>query len=87
MYTKQKLSDELQEIKTGVDSLIQLVSDFDQDELEEGLYRCFEPIFGKMSCLISSSEVVLSRMKDGLNVDALMIELEKECTKMFLYIG
>lgn len=87
MNTKQKLFDDLQEIKTGLDSLIQLISDLDQVELEDELCNCFESIIGKISRLISFSEDLFNRKQDSLNKEELIELLKKESTNVFLHLG
>jgi len=87
MNTKQKLFDDLQEIKTGLDSLIQLISDFDQVELEDELCNCFESIIGKISRLISFSEDLLNRKQGGMNIEELRELLKEESKRVFLHLG
>ncbi len=87
MFTKQKLFDDLQEIKTGLDSLMKLVSDFDQVELEDELGSYFESIIGKISFHISFAEDLFTWKQRGITIQELIESLEMESLNLFAHRG
>ena len=87
MYTKQVLVNQIQEVKSELDSLMKLVSDFDQVGLEDELGSYFESIIGKISYHISFAEDLFSRKQRGLTVEELIELLEKESINVFSHIG
>ncbi len=87
MFTKQVILNRLQEIKSELDSLTKLVSDFDQVGLEDELGSYFESIIGKISYHISFAEDLFSRKQRGLTVEELIELLEKESLNLFAQQG
>ena len=87
MFTKQLIVNRIQEIKSELDSLTKLVSDFDQVGLEDELGSYFESIIGKISIHISFAEDLFTRKQRGLTVEELIELLEKESIIVFSHLG
>ncbi len=87
MYTKKLMVNRLQEIKSELDSLMKLVSDFDQPALEDELGSYFESIIGKISCHISYAEDLFTWKQIGITMQELIESLETESLNLFAQQG